>query len=736
LIAVAAYAFSTGFRFYEDAGIWPLSLPLGLGLYMIGLAAMVAAFLVSGLPGKRARTLIGLALMLCVTTAVAHQIESANPRYGTDAIAFSHASAEILLAGDNPYQFEGEPAGLLAQFAVPESFITRKNNGETIDRLVSYPGGHVLAYAGGMWLGAEDMRWVTFVFQIAALTVIWLSLSPLGQLLAPVALLVEPNLALFFTSGGVTDWLWVLPLALAAICMKRRWFVYGGIAFGLACAMKQQPWFAVPFAIVWVLNTVEPDADSPWWRARVGGFLAGLATGFILPNFPFILWDPAAWAKGTLAPVLGDLVPDGQGFSLLSARGFSSLADFEYSAIAGAVLVGLVILYVKYHGRLRDALWVLPPVALFFSYRSLHNYFIFWIPIALLWLDQEQELAGRRADVTPPEAVRGAGWRLPPWLFVLLPLTVVLTIRSLGDPPLVVEAVVPTVENGIVTALDVRVANRTEEALEPVFEIYWGRYSAVWVSSTSETVDASSSHRFHVVPGSSASIPPLVEMSDGRFAPSPFRVRVNPVGYSRYGASQIVQVEAIRIDFVNPGFRFWSEGLGGVRSPFGWTETTRQASGASLGISPLGSDGGAVLSVTVEQAGAGDWAEVGLVQETDALAACLDVDLTFTGEYSATADGAPLAAVGLQVSQNQRSIWFVPSSVQHEVVVDLQDGTRIVEVPAHEGEWQVIQLDVARHAIETGVRIGDSATLKLFNAVQDTQNTHQEVRVRNIEADC
>jgi hypothetical protein len=50
----------------------------------------------------------------------------------------------------------------------------------------------------------------------------------------------------------------------------------------------------------------------------------------------------------------------------------------------------LIWVYARYFDRLRDTLWLMPLVLIFLSHRELHSYFVFWIPVVLLWIDATQ----------------------------------------------------------------------------------------------------------------------------------------------------------------------------------------------------------------------------------------------------------------------------------------------------------------------------------------------------------
>jgi uncharacterized membrane protein len=195
-----------------------------------------------------------------------------------------------------------------------------------------------------------------------------------------------------FTAGGVTDWLWVLPLTVCALLLHRGNYAWCGFWLGLACAVKQQPWFAVPFVTMFVVlqtsrNSPSHSSARPMYTLAL--FLPMLGLGFLLPNLPFILWSPRAWLQGVIGPASLDLIPDGQGLVILQNQGVLALSRAQFGILMVFVLIFLCLAYFAYFDRIKNLLWLLPSFVLFFAYRSLHTYFVFWLPIAAMWIDLE-----------------------------------------------------------------------------------------------------------------------------------------------------------------------------------------------------------------------------------------------------------------------------------------------------------------------------------------------------------
>ena len=52
-------------------------------------------------------------------------------------------------------------------------------------------------------------------------------------------------------------------------------------------------------------------------------YLAIVVGIFAVVNLPFVIWRPAAWARGTFLPFLQPLVADGQGLVTLALHGIA-----------------------------------------------------------------------------------------------------------------------------------------------------------------------------------------------------------------------------------------------------------------------------------------------------------------------------------------------------------------------------------------------------------------------------
>lgn len=395
LAAVGGFLFATGFRIFPASSISTLA-TIGT-LLMYGGAFLLWGFALAlkspVKPGVHA--VLAVAVIVGIVASVSYGILYEIPSYGTDVMALTHAGAEVLLDGINPYSVErNDVLPILERLNLREGLFTQTVSGRPVQGVTYYPGLHVLAYTAFAALGVSDLRWATLVFELMALTFIWLAISPRSRWLIPALLLLEPYSMVIFTTGGNTDWLWALPLVVSALFLHKGRFGWAGLWLGVACAAKQQPWFAVPFVTLWAIRQVRNrnTASSTGAANALGSFFAMLGLGFFLPNLPFIMWSPKEWLQGVLGPSLLDLIPDGQGIVILTTSGLLNLTRAQLSLLALFIMAVLCFLFFVYFDRLKHLLWLLPPIVLFFAHRSLHNYFVFWLPVAAMWLDLEVTL--------------------------------------------------------------------------------------------------------------------------------------------------------------------------------------------------------------------------------------------------------------------------------------------------------------------------------------------------------
>lgn len=301
----------------------------------------------------------------------------------TDELFFSVAAVREVLHGHNPYGEDLLKYVPLLIGANPEAgFFTKMLGGGTVST-VPYPALSILLYVPAVALRFSP-HWIGYFGFIAALLVLTGLAPPQFRTLAPLALFVNPG-ALEYVNSGVEDILYIAPLVLAAFFWTEM-PVLAGAALGVACAVKQVPWLFVPFFLIGVYAAGDgPPADR---SRKTLAALAAVVVAFAVPNLPFAATAPLAWMQAVLSPITGTYVADGIGLVTLNNY-WDVLPRAALLVLSGAIFIVGLMLSVRFFAAMRNAMWLIPGLALFVAPRSLENYFMYLIPIAMVsWFGQ------------------------------------------------------------------------------------------------------------------------------------------------------------------------------------------------------------------------------------------------------------------------------------------------------------------------------------------------------------
>ncbi len=400
--------------------------------------------------------------------------------YSTDSAAFNQVATRLFLDGHNPYGSSMAAAGRLLHPAY--DFWTYQVDG-VHTAAVSYPAGSFLLEAPFMAMGFTHMLtdWVDLGAWLATCLLVFVLLPRPLRWLGPLLLLTGVFTGAF--ADGGTDALFVPFLVLAVWRWDRfparaaPWLPawVGPVSLGVACSIKQTPWFCVPFLVVGVALEARRAGGRP--GATGLRYLALTAAAFVAVNAVFIAWSPTAWARGTFLPLFQPLVADGQGIVTLAVHGLTGGVVMPWLT-AGAVLalVALVAAFAAWEPQLKRAWLFLVPVVLFLPDRSLANYLLDVAPAALV-----AALSVASAPRSAALARRTGPWA--PRLAVGLPAvaSAVLVVVALTSAPLAVTvddyaaAGVATVDGGLrYVRVDVTVHNTADHALLPRFMVSSG----------------------------------------------------------------------------------------------------------------------------------------------------------------------------------------------------------------------------------------------------------------------
>lgn len=390
---------ANGARLWNEGAVFihPEMMALSMAAYVFGFVSLVGAAAYS----ERYHTLAQYFLLVTyLTFAVGmgyNHIRYLNPGYGTDAIAFNHFSAELVMRGENPYAHSME--GSFERFGMEERLHTVDVEGKKVQKL-SYPALSFLLYTPFVALGVDNMNWVHLLAHLAALLLLFF-LSP-GWLrpITPLVMFMDLEF-IHFSTGGVTDVMF-LPFLILTVFFWRKNRLWAALLWAAACCIKQHPWFLAPFMAAAIVH--EHIAESATDVLKALGRYFGPAAGvFGLVNVVFFIGSPGGWFSSVFTPLGKPLIMYGAGLVNLTTGGGAAVSRSVYTLLAMATLVALVSAFYLYYEKISAAMWVLPGVVLWMAPRSLTSYFIYWAPlIALAVADQLNRVLAQR-DIDGPD---------------------------------------------------------------------------------------------------------------------------------------------------------------------------------------------------------------------------------------------------------------------------------------------------------------------------------------------
>ena len=356
-------------------------------LVVAGVIGMAATWLV---PDPRTRALPWVGLGAAVLAVGLPQAVAIHVRryYTTDSAAFNQLATRALLHGKDPY--EASMASAASLLNPPSHYWTYLADGGHVTQ-VSYPAGAFLLEAPAMALGFhhELADWTDLVAWLVTGVLLFV-LLPIGLRWLAVLVLMAPAFVGTFSAGG-TDALFV-PFLVVAVW---RWDRFGAgrgagtagwigpLALGVACSVKQTPWFCVPILVVGLGLEARRRGDTVWRiPATYLAVVVGVFTAF---NLPFVIWGPRAWADGLLIPFTKPLVADGQGLVTLAIHGLTGGVVLPLLSVAAALAyIALLAAFVVWYPAMKVVWLFVLPLVLLVPGRSFSGYLIDFFPAALV----------------------------------------------------------------------------------------------------------------------------------------------------------------------------------------------------------------------------------------------------------------------------------------------------------------------------------------------------------------
>lgn len=407
LVVVAALMMNLGFRLWEvlAPAHWVGAV---VTIYAFGTAlGLLVAALVDVDLERYGYHIGGWCAFVIVAATVTILWLWSGTRFGTDALLFSRYSVDLLLAGRNPFAESMEPAVRIYDAEILH--VTPQVDGGHIDSL-SYPAGMVWAFLPQAITGLGKGNLAATLLVAAAAVLIFLIFEgPPSLAIAPIAIMLGARNLVWASAGGVLDALWVIPLLVAMHYWHREDYGRSAVAYGLAAGTKQTVWPIAPALAIWLWNDA---ADVDEFLARAVTCIRGGLAGFLVLNLPFMVWDFGAWGRSVFTPIASGapMVHQGVALTLLTTSDVYALPKTYFTMLTVASFAVILGVYALYWDRMQWAAWIIPPLVLFWYYRSLNSYFVWFLPVAYYALLCQLDL--RRPTWAPVDAIADVVARL------------------------------------------------------------------------------------------------------------------------------------------------------------------------------------------------------------------------------------------------------------------------------------------------------------------------------------
>jgi len=302
----------------------------------------------------------------------------------TDGYVLQYHGAKRLLDGVNPYgaDYAEEIMRLVpAYFRTPKSVDTTPEtviNGTQIVTNLDYPPMSAIWYIPAQVFGVSGtVQDMVAVLVIAV--ILFLVADPAFRPFVSVFLLLDWNLILF-PASFVPDIGWVLLTVGAFVTFHRP--TYSATMFALAASYRPQPIIIAPYFAIMAYHAHGIEYFKRW-------IPVGLGVTALL-NVPFLLWTgPERYLRLITLPVRTSLPVEGVCPSMLVEplveAGFGTAVAYQpvfTIAVLGAWILTLW-LSIRYYDRLGAGMFAFPGLVLWFHWRSMQNYLI-WFPLFVL----------------------------------------------------------------------------------------------------------------------------------------------------------------------------------------------------------------------------------------------------------------------------------------------------------------------------------------------------------------
>ncbi|MFH1183742.1 MAG: glycosyltransferase 87 family protein [Chloroflexota bacterium] len=346
-----------------------LNVPILVVLGGLGLFALASAGVLRPPPHLRWLILGAYVMQVIIQAQFWVQFSRVPGLIPTDVGLNTDLAGILIRHGENPYTWDF--SGVFDLYRTQQGSSTPLLNSASVSRY-SYPVLLFLLVVPFQALGLPGVFTLSIVAHLGVLVLTFLATPRRWQ---PVILL--PAVAGFdfvnLTLIGTLDIVWILGLVAMVAAWRRP--TLRAILYGLAVSLKQSPALLAPFLLIRLWN--EDDRGQP--PAGLARFLFITGATFLLFNGPFLLWNPVAWFNGYTDPIRNSLVILSQGgLSTITQGGILYLPKLYFLFVTLSAFGLLIFMYWRHYAQLRHALWIFPGIFMWFSYRTLVSYWLFW----------------------------------------------------------------------------------------------------------------------------------------------------------------------------------------------------------------------------------------------------------------------------------------------------------------------------------------------------------------------
>ncbi|BAB60135.1 protein-export membrane protein secF [Thermoplasma volcanium GSS1] len=296
------------------------------------------------------------------------------PFLGTDELTLDLYASHLLILGFDPYK-EVFMSNAFSYFHFPLYYTTPYTTGGYVENF-SYPVLiAILLVPAEIFKFNPNLEILAFTIGLISVIVAYFIKKGMyySALISAVLTIVDINV-INFADGSVPDAIWAFFLALSLISMPRT--KISSLFYGLSISTKQIPLIILPFLLFYIYKE---------YGFKKMLLFTGIFIGvFTIINGYFIILSPTAYVSSILSPISGNLIGVGQGISMISFAGFYALKPLYFALMEIYSFVFLFVIYIRYYENIKFAYLIFPVIVLFFNYRFLFNYIIFWPILSMI----------------------------------------------------------------------------------------------------------------------------------------------------------------------------------------------------------------------------------------------------------------------------------------------------------------------------------------------------------------